>query len=126
MQRMTVAALHQNFGIEPGLDHVGRAPLACYQGVMSQMPPEVVGEILGPALDLPLSQNLEAVRIQNEDASGTFTIGSAECADENSVRAAVDGVRATVTGSLRERLRFDYFDDSWIPRIGFRVNDVNS
>src|ERR1700692_3272605 len=78
MERMAIASLQENFRIDPGFDHVGRAPLTGDQRVMPKMPPEIIGKILRSPLDLPLAQNFEAVGVKDEDASGAFTTRSAE------------------------------------------------
>src|ERR1700686_2286307 len=69
MQRVTIAALQQNFGVHSLFDHVRRAPLAADERVISQVPPEVVTEILRSAIDFPLSQYVEALRIEDKNAA---------------------------------------------------------
>src|SRR5436190_921418 len=60
MQLMAVAACQQNLRVQAVLDHVGRAPLAGDHGVAAQVPPEVVGQLLWPAILLPRALDLEA------------------------------------------------------------------
>src|SRR5271155_4905572 len=90
------------------------------------MPPEIVGEILRAAVNLPFSQNLEAVRVHDEDAAGAVAGGGAESAAKNSFGAAVDGVRAGVAGPLGENRRLDDLDDSRLARVWLGVNDMDS
>ena len=55
MQLMTVSALQELFGNDAVLDLVGRAPFAGQQRVLSEMPPEIVAQILGPSVHFPFS-----------------------------------------------------------------------
>src|SRR5271155_2919654 len=90
------------------------------------MPPEIVGEILRAAVNLPFAQNLEAVRVHDEDPAGAVAGGGAESAAKNSFGAAVDCVRARVAGALGENRRLDDFDDSRFARVWLRIHDMDS
>src|SRR5213594_665131 len=81
VQLMTVTALQQDFRVDAVLDHLRRAPLAGDHRVVAEVPPEVVGEILRAAVELPATANLEAVVIDDEDAAWTVTGGGAKSAD---------------------------------------------
>src|ERR1051325_2765753 len=48
---------------------VGRAPLEDQQRVVAEVPPEVVGELLRPAVDLPAAADVEALADEDEDAA---------------------------------------------------------
>ena len=67
VQLMTVAALEEDLGIDAVLDHLGRAPLAADHGVVTEVPPEVIGEILRATVELPAAADLEGVVIHDED-----------------------------------------------------------
>ena len=67
--RVAVMVRQQLLGDDPLLDHRGRAPLAGHQHVVVDEPPEVVGEVLVAAVDLPLALDLEGV-VAQRDAAG--------------------------------------------------------
>src|ERR1700733_14456163 len=92
VQLVAIAALEKYLGIYPVPHHVGRAPFAGDDGVQSQVPPKVVGQILRTAVEFPFAQNVEAVVIDHEDAAGTIAVGSAQRARIDSLGAAMDGV----------------------------------
>src|ERR1700738_2166373 len=122
---MTIAALQQNFGVHSLFDHVWRAPLAADERVVSQVPPEVITEILRTAIDFPLSQYVEAVRIENENAARSAPIGCAKRAHENAIGAAVHGVRTAVSRTCRDGLGLNHLYDFWFSRIGLGIDNVN-
>jgi hypothetical protein len=74
VQPVAVAASHKYLGIQSPLDHVGCAPLAGDHGVVAQVPPEVVSEVLRTALDLPASQRLEGIVVHDEDAARSLVV----------------------------------------------------
>src|SRR4051812_19228888 len=87
-----VLAIEEQVRLDTVLDHVRGAPLAADQGVVAEVPPEVVVQVLVAAVDLPAALHLEGVMIEHEDTAGTVAVGSAEGTDVNPIRAAVDGV----------------------------------
>src|SRR4051794_34324229 len=109
MQLMTVAAGEQNLGVYSVAHHVWCAPLAGEERVESEVPPEIVRELLGPTIELPLPEDVEALVIHDEDATGTVAAGSAERAHQDSVGTAMDGVRRCVSSARGQRLRLDHF-----------------
>src|SRR5262249_56947862 len=68
VQPAPVFAAEQDFGNETVLEGVGRAPLARHHGVVAEMPPAVVGELLRAALDLPAAERLERLLVHHADA----------------------------------------------------------
>ena len=76
VQRVAVPAGEEQLRVHAVLHHVRRAPLAGDHDVATEVPPEVVGEILGAALALPSAFDLEGLRIDHEDSTRTvaFTI----------------------------------------------------
>src|SRR5438128_7133651 len=125
MQLMTIAALEQNVRIHSVLHHIGRTPLARNYSVVAQVPPEIVGEILRPAIKLPFAEHVEAVLIHYENPARSIAICRSERADIDSFRPAVYGVRRAVACPHRQRLGFDDLDDLRPPWIGLGVDDVN-
>src|SRR5437899_749024 len=125
VQLMTVTALQQDVRVDAVLDHLRRAPLAGDHRVVAEVPPEVVGEILRAAVELPATPNLEGVVVDDEDATWAVTGGGAEGADVNPIRAAVTGMRAAVAGAVCDFLRLDRLDDPWRAQIGLGIDDVD-
>src|SRR5262249_3190554 len=108
---VSILAGQQQFRIHAVLDHIGRAPFARYGSVVAEMPCEVVSEILRTSFDLPSSERLERVMIEREDAAGAFSVRSAESADVDAIGAAVQSVRAAVSGAIGDFFRLNDFDD---------------
>jgi hypothetical protein len=74
VQLVTVLRSEEQLRYEPALDHVGRAPLARYLDVVAEVPGEVVGEALRPAIDLPSPEDVERVVVEQENPTGTFAV----------------------------------------------------
>src|ERR1700680_4594199 len=123
---MSVTALQQDFRGEAILDHLGCAPFAGNDGVESEMPPEIVGEVLRSAVHLPLSEDIEAFRVHDEDSARTVAIGRAEGTDVDPFETAVDRVGRGVSGARRQYLRLDHFYDLGFFWIGLGVDDVDA
>ncbi len=67
VQSPAVLGAEQHFGDQPVLDCVGRAPLAGDQRIVAEVPPGIIGEILRPAIHLPLPEHVEALVIHQEE-----------------------------------------------------------
>lgn len=94
MQRVAVLAIQQQFRDEAVLIHRGGAPLAGHGDVLTQMPPEVIGQALRSALTLPGTQHFEAFVVQQRDATRPVrTVSSAQAGQEHPVGTAVECVR---------------------------------
>src|SRR3712207_1356124 len=124
VQLVTVAALHECIGVEPPFDHVRRAPLAGDHGVVAQVPPEVVGEVLWTALDFPASQGLKALVIHDEDATRAIPIGGTKRTHVNALGTAVNSVGAAVARAPVQLIRLYHLDDARLSRLGLGVDDV--
>ena len=59
VQTAAVLAAEQQLGDQPVLEHVGRAPLAGHHGIVAEVPPQVVRELLRPAVHLPRPEHVE-------------------------------------------------------------------
>ena len=62
MQPAAVLGAEQHLRDQPVLEGVGRAPFAGDHGVVAEMPPDIIGEVLRPAIHLPLAAHVEASR----------------------------------------------------------------
>ncbi len=93
MERVAVLPAQQQLGHDTFAYHAGDAPLTGDGGVVTQMPGEVVAEALRTAVLLPDSLGLEAVVVEDEDATGALAVGGAERGDVDPVGPTVHGVR---------------------------------
>src|ERR1700730_7001345 len=89
---VAVAAREQGFGIEPVLNFVWSSPFAGDQRVMSEMPPEIVSQFLGSAIEFPSAQNVEVEVIENENSAWTAAVWRAKGADVNALRTTMNRV----------------------------------
>src|SRR6266852_5898803 len=95
----------------PVLEHVGCAPLAGDRDVVPEGPPEVVGEKLWAAVDLPLAEHVEAIVVEQENSARAAARARAHRAHINRVGSAMGRVRPAIAGASRQFLGFDYLDD---------------
>ena len=126
MQLVAVLVAEQQLAVEPVLDHVRRAPLGGDHGALVEVPPEVVGELLRPAVLLPRALDREVLVVEQEDAARAVAVGVAERRDVDPVGAAVDRVRAAVAGLARDLLGLDHLDDLGLVRVVLDVDDVDA
>src|ERR671910_11912 len=126
MKLVTIAALQEDLGVEPALDHIRRAPLAGDHGVVAQVPPKVVGEVLRSPIDFPAPQGIKAFVVHDEDAARAISIGGTKSTHINALRAAMDGVGAAVTRTLVHLVGLYHLDDARLPRVGLGVDDVEA
>jgi hypothetical protein len=126
VQLVAVLVAEQQLADQPVLDHVGRPPLGRDQRPEVEVPPEVVGELLAPAVGLPLALDAEVVVVEQEDAAGSVALRVAERGDVDAVRPAVDRVRAAVAGLARDLLGLDHLDELGRARVVLDVEDVDA
>ena len=126
VQPVAVLVAEQQLADEAVLDHVRRPPLGRDHRAEVEVPPEVVGELLRPAVGLPLALDREVLVVEQEDAAGPVAVGVAERGDVDAVGAAVDGVRAAVAGLARDLLGLDDLDELGLPRVILDVDDVDA
>ena len=69
VQVVAVLVGEQQLGLDAALDHVRRAPLAGEQRVVADVPPDVVGQVLRAAVDLPAPARAEVVVVEQEHAA---------------------------------------------------------
>ena len=125
MNRVAVAALQKNFRVHAAFHHVRRSPLAGDHGVVAQVPPKVVRQILRPAFDFPFPQNLKALRVHNKNPARPISRGRPQRAAKNPLGTAMNRVWPAVSCTLRQHLGFNHLDEFRFPRVRFRINDVD-
>ena len=95
-------------------------------GAEVEVPPEVVGELLRPAVGLPLALDREVLVVEQEHAAGPVALRVAERGDVDAVGAAVDRVRAAVAGLARDLVGLDDLDELGRARVLLDVEDVDA
>src|SRR5215210_6375410 len=108
---MAVAVAEQVFRHDAVLELRRQAPLACHHVVAREVPPEIIVELLRPAINFPAPKDLEGFAVHDEHPRGAIgAVGPAatEGADINALWAAMDGVRPGVTRLSEHLLGFDH------------------
>ncbi len=126
VQRVAVLAGEEQLRNHAVLHHVRRAPLARDHGVVTEVPPEVVRQLLRSAIFLPSPFDLECLGVEHEDAAGRVAVGVAKGVDVNAVRPAVHRVRPAVAGLLNDLLRLDHLDEARLPWVRRGVENVDA
>ena len=90
------------------------------------MPPEVICQLLGSAIDFPAAQNVKIKVVQDKNSPRSLSARGAECAYVDAFRAAMDCVWTGIAGSGKDFFRFDNLYDFRAPRVRLRVDNVDS
>src|SRR5262249_60489339 len=77
----SVLAAQQKLRVQPAFNHVGSSPLAGQHHIVAQVPPEVVGEELRTAVDLPTAKNVKREMVKHQHASRPIPAWRTETAD---------------------------------------------
>ena len=126
VQRVAILAGEQQLRVEPVLHHVRRSPFAGDHHLLSEVPPEVVREVLRPPLALPRAAHLERLVIEHEDSAGPVAVRRAERVEVDAVGTAVHRVRRGVARLAHHFLPLDHLHQLRRRRIGKRVQDVDA
>ncbi len=81
MQLASVLFAEQQIGYEAVFEGGGQAPFARDHGVVAEMPPAVVRELLRAAFHFPAAKWIEALRIEHHHAAGRVAFCVAERRD---------------------------------------------
>src|SRR4029453_12794049 len=101
-------------------------PLAGDHRVVTEVPPEVVRQLLRSTIFLPRSFDLECFGVEDEDATRAVAGRVAQRVDVDAIWPAVGGVRAAIAGLADDFLSFDHLDEAGLTRIGRGIKDVDS
>lgn len=104
------------------LDHRGSAPLAGDQGVLVEVPPGVVGQVLGAAVGVPRRAARRSAVVEQRDAARP--VGGTYAGEEDAVRSAVQAMRAGVAGPAGEPTGLDGLVQLGGARVGPGVINV--
>src|SRR5579883_490294 len=104
-------------------------PLTRDHIVARQVPPKVIMQLLGTAIDLPAPENVEGLAIHDEDTGRTVRAvlaAATQRTDINALRPAMNRVWPRVPGFLENFFRLNDFVDLSLGRIGLCVDDVDT
>ncbi len=93
---MPILAREQVLGHDPVFELRRQTPLARYHVIAWQVPPEVIVQGLGSAVDFPAPENIERLAVHDENARGSVgavLAAAAERADVDAFRPAMDRMR---------------------------------
>src|SRR5687768_3273095 len=126
VQRVAILAREQQLRVDTARHHVRRPPLAGDHDVVTEVPCEIVREVLWPAVSLPAPPELERLVVEHEDAARSIPVRAAECVHVDAVGTAVHGVRCGVS-RLRDHLfTLNDLHEARVARVGRRVDDVDA
>ena len=118
-------AAQQVLGVQAVLDHRRGGPLGGDDGVVVQVPPAVVAEVLVAAVVLPGADDVEAVVVEQGDPAGAVVaVGPAQVEHEDAAGPAVDGVGPRVAGLGGQLLGGDLPDDRGVAGVGLGVQHI--
>src|SRR6202022_4123650 len=109
---------------EAVFDHVRRSPFARDLDVIAEVPGEVVGKLLRPALHFPAAEDVEAVMIEQEHPARRFALGRSEGARVDALRSAVQSVGPRIAAAHEYLLRFDHLDDTGRLPVGLGIENM--
>ena len=131
VDRLAISLVGERLEVQSILDDVRRSPLARDHHVMSDMPPEVIRELLRAPIDLPSAEGLEGVVVEKKYPAGAAAIGRAEGAHVDSLRSAMHRVRPRVASFGVQVVRLDDLRDaqtiaSALRAVALRVDHVDA
>ena len=126
VQPPAVLGAEQHLRDQAVLERVGRAPFAGDEGVVAQVPPGIVGEVLGPAVHLPLAAHVEGLVVHQEHAARSLALPVAERGHVDALGSTVDRMRPGVAGLVGHLARLDHLHDLGFLGIGLGVEDVDA
>src|SRR5579862_5265726 len=126
---MAILVAEKVFRNDPVLELWRQRPFTGHHVVAWQIPPEVILQLLGTAIDLPAPADLEAFAVHDEYAGRTVrSIFSAtsQRAHIDALRPAMDRVRPGVARLFENLLGLDDFVNRSLGWIGLGVHDVDT
>src|SRR5262249_5936535 len=104
-------------------------PFTGHHVVARQVPPEIIVQVLGSAIDLPAAEDVKRLAIHDEHARwaiGAILAAAAERADVDALWTAMDRVRPRVTGPFENLLGLDDLVNFCLSGIRLRIHDVDT
>src|SRR5215470_6816207 len=103
MDPMAILVREQIFRDDPVLELRRQPPFTCHHVVAWQVPPEIIVQVLGSAIDLPAAEDVKRLAVHNEHARwaiGAILAAAAERTDVDAFWTAMDRVGPRVTSLL--------------------------
>src|SRR5262245_65644451 len=94
VQPPAILGAEQDFRNQAVLESIRCAPLARHQGVVTEMPPRIISEVLRAAVDLPLAAHVEGLVIHHEHAARALALAVAQRRNTEALGPATHGMRA--------------------------------
>src|SRR5262245_37005059 len=95
MEPMARLVREQILRDDPVLELRRQPPFTCYHVVARQVPPKIVVQVLGSAINLPAAKYVKRLAVHNEHARwpiGAIFTAATKRADVDAFRTAMDGV----------------------------------
>src|SRR5882762_2368499 len=129
MDPMTILVREQIFRDDPVLELRRQRPFTCHHVVARQVPPEIIVQVLGSAIDFPAAEYFKRLAVHDEHARwpiGAILAAAAQRADVDTFRTAMDSVGPRVAGLLEYLLGLDDLVDFCLGGIRLRIYDINT
>jgi hypothetical protein len=126
---MAILVREQILRHDPILELRRQPPLARHHVVARQVPPEIIVQVLGAAVDFPAAQDIERLTVHDEDARrpvGAVLAIAAERADVYAFWAAVDRVGPRIARLLEHLLGLDDLVNRRLGGIGLGIHHINA
>ena len=129
MDPMAILVREQVLRHDPVFELWWQPPFTCHHVVARQVPPEIVVQVLGSAINLPAAKDVKRLAVHNEHARwpiGAILTAAAESADVDAFRTTMNGVGPRVAGLLEHLVGLDDLVDFCRGGIGLRIHDINA
>ena len=129
MDPMPILVREQILRHDPVLELRRQPPFTCHHVVAGQVPPEIIVQSLGSAIDLPAAEDVKRLAVHDEHARRSIDAiltATAERADVDAFRTAMDSMGPRVAGLLEHLVGLDDLVDLCAGGVGLRIHDVNA
>jgi hypothetical protein len=123
---VAILAVKQYVRNDAILYHVGCAPLATDHGVVTQVPPEIVGKVLVSPVFLPLALDLKILVVHQEYTTRPVSVRGAQSIDIDGVGATMDGVRPAVFGLAEDLFWLNGLHNPGVAWVRLGIDDIDS
>src|SRR5580765_4716357 len=125
MDLVAVLAGQQQLRVDTVFYHVRRAPFGRNHRVVSQLPPEVVSQLLWATILFPGALQVKRVRVHQEDATRAISASRPEGAPVDAVWSTMKCMRRRIAGLLYKLFGLDHLHNLWLLGIRLRIQDVD-
>src|SRR5262245_3340788 len=127
MDPMAILVREQIFRDDPVLELRRQPPFTCYHVVAWQVPPEIVVQVLGSAINLPAAKDVKRLAVHNEHARrpiGAIFTTAAERAAVYAFRTTMNSVGMRAVGLFGQLVGLDDIVDACRGGIVLRIHDI--